>query len=70
MRCIILSLLWCNFRLGEQCILFVAETTARLKKTGPAEYEFYQAVDEVLTSLRPLLDKYRKYKKIASSSVL
>lgn len=41
---------------------YVAETIARLKKSGPAENEFYQAVDEVLTSLRPLLDKNPKYK--------
>lgn len=45
---------------------YVAETIARLKKSGPAEFEFYQAVDEVLTSLRPLLDKSPKYKKMAS----
>lgn len=49
---------------------YVAETIARLKKSGPAEFEFYQAVDEVLTSLRPLLDKHSKYKKMASLSVL
>jgi glutamate dehydrogenase (NADP+) len=42
---------------------YVAEAIARLKKSGPAEFEFYQAVDEVLTSLRPLLDKYPKYRK-------
>lgn len=42
---------------------YVADTIARLKKSGPAEFEFYQAVDEVLTSLRPLLDKNPKYKK-------
>lgn len=41
---------------------YVADTIARLKKSGPAEYEFYQAVDEVLTSLRPVLDKNPKYK--------
>ena len=42
---------------------YVAEIIARLKKSGPAEFEFYQAVDEVLTSLRPFLDKNPKYKK-------
>ena len=42
---------------------YVAETIARLKKSAPAEVEFYQAVEEVLTSLRPLLDKNPKYRK-------
>lgn len=42
---------------------YVAETIARLKKSAPAEFEFYQAVDEVLSSLRPLLDQYPKYRK-------
>lgn len=42
---------------------YVGEAIARLKRSGPAEFEFYQAVEEVLTSLRPLLDKYPKYKK-------
>ncbi|MDX9951226.1 MAG: NADP-specific glutamate dehydrogenase [Methylophilaceae bacterium] len=42
---------------------YVADTIARLKRSSPAEVEFYQAVEEVLTSLRPLLDKDAKYKK-------
>jgi len=42
---------------------YVADTIARLKRSSPAELEFYQAVEEVLTSLRPLLDKDPKYKK-------
>lgn len=42
---------------------YVAETITRLNKSGPAEFEFYQAVNEVLTSLRPFLDKNPKYKK-------
>ncbi len=42
---------------------YVADTIARLKRSSPAELEFYQAVEEVLTSLRPLLDKDAKYKK-------
>lgn len=42
---------------------YVEHTIARLKKSSPAEHEFYQAVDEVLTSLCPLLDKNQKYKK-------
>ena len=42
---------------------YVADTIAKLKRSSPAELEFYQAVEEVLTSLRPLLDKDPKYKK-------
>jgi glutamate dehydrogenase (NADP+) len=42
---------------------YVEETIARLKKSAPAEVEFYQAVEEVLTSLRPLLEKNPKYRK-------
>ncbi len=34
-----------------------------LKKTSPAQPEFYQAVTEVLHSLRPLLEKEKKYMK-------
>ncbi|MDL2279278.1 NADP-specific glutamate dehydrogenase, partial [Desulfovibrio sp. OttesenSCG-928-G11] len=34
-----------------------------LKKTSPAQPEFYQAVTEVLNTLRPLLDKDPKYLK-------
>ncbi|MFA5626017.1 MAG: NADP-specific glutamate dehydrogenase [Thiohalomonadaceae bacterium] len=43
---------------------YVQETIAALKKSSPAQTEFYQAVEEVLNSLRPLLDRdpcYRKY---------
>ncbi|MEN3366370.1 MAG: hypothetical protein V7606_3644, partial [Burkholderiales bacterium] len=29
---------------------YVAETIAKLKRTGPAETEYYQAVEEVLMS--------------------
>lgn len=42
---------------------YVSDTIAKLKRSSPAELEFYQAVEEVLTSLRPLLDKDTKYKK-------
>lgn len=34
-----------------------------LKRTSPAQSEFYQAAEEVLYSLEPLLDKYPKYRK-------
>lgn len=40
---------------------YVEQTIARLKKSSPAEVEYYQAVEEVLVSLRPLLDKNKKY---------
>lgn len=33
-----------------------------LKRTSPAQSEFYQAAEEVLYSLEPLLDKYPKYR--------
>lgn len=42
---------------------YVAETIAKLKRTGPAQVEYYQAVEEVLMSLRPLLDKDVRYKR-------
>jgi glutamate dehydrogenase (NADP+) len=33
-----------------------------LKRTSPAQSEFYQAAEEVLYSLEPLLDKYPRYR--------
>jgi glutamate dehydrogenase (NADP+) len=33
-----------------------------LKRTSPAQAEFYQAAEEVLISLRPLINKYPKYR--------
>ncbi len=42
---------------------YVAETIAKLKRTGPAQIEYYQAVEEVLMCLRPLLDRDARYKK-------
>ena len=39
------------------------ETFNYLKRTSPAQTEFYQAAEEVLCSLQPLLDKYPKYRK-------
>ena len=39
------------------------ETFNYLKRTSPAQAEFYQAAEEVLCSLQPLLDKYPKYRK-------
>lgn len=42
---------------------YVQKVIADLKKTSPAQPEFYQAVTEVLNSLRPLLEKDPKYLK-------
>ena len=42
---------------------YVTETIEKLKRSGPGQIEYYQAVEEVLMSLRPLLDQDAKYKK-------
>lgn len=42
---------------------YTAKTIEQLKRTSPAQTEFYQAAEEVLMSLRPLLDKNPKYQK-------
>ena len=34
-----------------------------LKRTSPAQTEFYQAAEEVLNSLQPVLEKYPQYRK-------
>ncbi len=34
-----------------------------LKRTSPAQSEFYQAAEEVLQSLRPLMERYPKYRQ-------
>ncbi len=47
---------------------YVHETIEQLKRTSPAQAEFYQACEEVLSSLRPLLEgdaMYRKHNIIA-----
>ncbi|HEX2829720.1 MAG TPA: NADP-specific glutamate dehydrogenase [Burkholderiales bacterium] len=47
---------------------YVAETIDYLKRTSPAQDEFYQAAEEVLVSLKPLLDTrpiYRRHNVIA-----
>jgi glutamate dehydrogenase (NADP+) len=47
---------------------YLSDTIEYLKRTSPGETEFYQACEEVLASLRPLLDadpKYRKHNVIA-----
>ena len=40
---------------------YTAKTIEYLKRTSPAQTEFYQAAEEVLLSLRPLLDKDKRY---------
>jgi len=42
---------------------YVEEVLELVKKRNPGESEFYQAVEEVLTSLKPVLDKNPKYQK-------
>ena len=42
---------------------YIKEIFKYLKRTSPAQNEFYQAAEEVLISLRPLLEKYPHYKK-------
>ena len=42
---------------------YLEEVFNYLKRTSPAQTEFYQAAEEVLYSLQPLLDKYPKYSK-------
>ncbi|HQC73381.1 MAG TPA: NADP-specific glutamate dehydrogenase [Candidatus Competibacteraceae bacterium] len=42
---------------------YITETIHYLKQTSPAQTEFYQAAEEVLVSLKPLLDRNPKYQK-------
>ena len=42
---------------------YVKEVCDYLARTSPAQAEFYQAAHEVLVSLRPLMDKYPKYRQ-------
>ncbi len=42
---------------------FVKEVFEYLKRSSPSQKEFYQAAEEVLESLRPLMAKYPKYTK-------
>ncbi len=47
---------------------YVSDTICNLRRTSPAQDEFYQACEEVLMSLRPLLDSrdvYRRHNIIA-----
>jgi glutamate dehydrogenase (NADP+) len=42
---------------------YVHETIEYLMRSSPAQADFYQAAEEVLTSLQPLLDRDRKYRR-------
>lgn len=44
---------------------YIHDTIVKLQKTSPAQAEFYQAVEEVLDSLQPILETSEKYKKHA-----
>lgn len=40
---------------------YIHNTITKLKKSSPAQVEFYQAVEEVLDSLQPILDSNEQY---------
>ncbi|MBZ4194412.1 MAG: NADP-specific glutamate dehydrogenase [Candidatus Contendobacter sp.] len=42
---------------------YIHDTISYLKQSSPAQTEFYQAAEEVLSSLKPLLDRNPKYQK-------
>lgn len=44
---------------------YIRETISNLKQSSPAQCEFYQAVEEVLESLEPLLGDNQQYQKQA-----
>ena len=44
---------------------YLATTIAQLKQSSPAQLEFYQAVEEVLGSLEPILEHFPKYQQQA-----
>ncbi len=44
---------------------YIHETIIKLQHSSPAQTEFYQAVEEVLDSLQPLLEKNEKYRRHA-----
>lgn len=44
---------------------YIHETITRLQTTSPAQSEFYQAVEEVLDSLQPLLEANEQYRRHA-----
>jgi glutamate dehydrogenase (NADP+) len=42
---------------------YVKQVFDYLRRTSPSQTEFYQAAEEVLESLRPLMEKYPKYRE-------
>src|SRR5512136_900085 len=42
---------------------YIEDVIALVKKRNPGELEFHQAVDEVLSSLEPVMDRHPEYKK-------
>ena len=42
---------------------YIEEILDLVKRRNPAEYEFHQAVDEVLQSLEPVLEKHPEYRE-------
>jgi glutamate dehydrogenase (NADP+) len=44
---------------------FIKQTIAKLKQTSPAQSEFYQAVEEVLESIEPIIDERPQYREQA-----
>ena len=42
---------------------YVKEVFDYLRRTSPSQTEFYQAAEEVLESLRPLMEKYPIYRQ-------
>lgn len=44
---------------------YIHDTIEQLRKTSPAQTEFYQAVEEILESLAPLLEQNPKYRQHA-----
>jgi len=42
---------------------YIKETIEKLKQTSPAQVEFYQAVEDVLESIGPLLEERPKYRE-------
>ena len=44
---------------------YIKDTIETLKQTSPAQSEFYQAVEDVLESIEPLLEERPKYREQA-----
>lgn len=44
---------------------YIHDTIEELKQTSPAQTEFYQAVEDVLESLEPLLEQNPRYREQA-----